>query len=138
MTDVRLPFLSDEWRAAVRELVAEHAGTAIDQPGLLVNITITDVPFGSGTLEMHSEHGPMVGLVEGHRPGADIELRTDYYTAKSMVMDASPDASLLQQGFESGAIAVTGDLARYRQWWVDRIADRSAAALDDQVRAFTA
>jgi hypothetical protein len=134
----RLPFLSDEWRAAVRALVAELEGSSFDQPGLVVNATINDVPFGDGTLELHSEHGPVIGWQPGHADGAAFELRTDYYTAKALVLDASVTADGLTQGFSSGAVDVVGDRTQYRQWWQARLHEGQAADLDDRIRAITA
>jgi hypothetical protein len=34
-------FLSQEWIDAIQRVKADHAGDAIDQPGLIVNATIT-------------------------------------------------------------------------------------------------
>ncbi|MCU0260714.1 MAG: hypothetical protein MUE78_06825 [Ilumatobacteraceae bacterium] len=137
MSNERLPFLSDEWRAAVRALVAELEGSSVDRPGLVVNATITGVPFGPGTLDLHSEHGPLVGWEPGHADGAAFEIRTDYYTAKALVLDSSPTADGLAQGFSSGAVDVVGDRARYREWWTERMHEARAAELDDRIRAIT-
>jgi hypothetical protein len=96
----RLRFLSDEWRAAVREMSDEElAGSVVDQPGLVVNATVTDVPFGEPTLHLHSDRGPVIGWQPGHSPDAAFEIHVDYHVAKAMVLDASATADALVQGF---------------------------------------
>jgi hypothetical protein len=134
----RLPFLSDEWRAAVRALSSEQSGTVIDQPGLVVNATVTDVPFGDGVLRLHSDRGPVVGWEPGHSPDAAFEIRVDYYTAKAMVLDATATADALVQGFATHAVEVIGDGSRYRQWWQVRLGHPGAVELEDRIRALTA
>jgi hypothetical protein len=134
----RLLFLSDEWRDAVRALSEEEAGSVIDQPGLVVNATITDVPFDDGVLELHSDRGPVVGWEPGHSPDAALEIRVDYHLAKAIVLDATATADALVQGFESHGVEVIGDTDSYRQWWRARLGHAGAVELEDRIRAITA
>lgn len=134
----RLLFLSDEWRVAVRAMSDEQAGSVIDQPGLIVNATITDVPFGEGELELHSDRGPVVGWEQGHSPHASFEIRVDYYLAKAIVLDATATAEALIQGFDSHGVEVIGDTSSYRQWWRARLGHAGAVELEDRIRAITA
>jgi hypothetical protein len=134
----RLAFLSDEWREAVHAMSDELMGSVIDQPGLVVNATVTDVPFGDGVLQLHSDRGPVVGWQPGHAPDAAFEIRVDYYSAKAMVLDASASADAVVQGFALQAVEVIGDRARYREWWQTRLGHPGAVELEDRIRAVTA
>ena len=134
----RLRFLSDEWRAAVREMSGELlAGSVVDQPGLVVNATVTDVPFGERTLHLHSDRGPVVGWQPGHSPEAAFEIHVDYHVAKALVLDASATADALVQGFATHAVEVSGDASQYRQWWQARLGSHDAVELEDRIRAIT-
>jgi hypothetical protein len=135
----RLRFLSDEWRAVVREMSDEQlAGSVVDQPGLVVNATVTDVPFGERTLYLHSDRGPVVGWQPGHSPDAAFEIHVDYHVAKTMVLDASATADALVQGFATQAVEVTGDTSQYRHWWQARLGHHDSVELEDRIRAITA
>jgi hypothetical protein len=136
---IRLQFLSDEWRAAVREMVDEQlSGSVVDQPGLVVNATVTDVPFGERTLHLHSDRGPVIGWQPGHSPDAAFEIQVDYHVAKAMVLDASATADTLVQGFATHAVEVTGDPSQYRHWWQARLGHHDSVELEDRIRAITA
>lgn len=129
-------FLSDAWIEQVRAVKAAHAGTPIDRPGLVVNATITDVPFGQGTIAAHSAHGPVIGWEPGHVPDAAFSITVDYHTAKAMVLDQTLD--VLDQAVTAGRLKVEGDGTAFREWWGSRIGNPDAVLLDDQVRAITA
>jgi hypothetical protein len=134
----RFRFLSDEWRAAVREMIDEQlAGTVVDQPGLVVNATVTDVPFGERTLQLHSDRGPVVGWQPGHSPDAAFEIQVDYHVAKALVLDATATADALVQGFATHAVEVSGDASQYRHWWQVRLGHHDSVELEDRIRAIT-
>jgi hypothetical protein len=134
----RLRFLSDEWRAAVREMSAEQlTGSVVDQPGLVVNATVTGVPFGERTLLLHSDRGPVIGWEPGHSPEAAFEIHVDYHVAKALVLDATATADALVQGFATQAVEVTGDASQYRHWWQARLGHRESVELEDRIRAIT-
>jgi hypothetical protein len=136
---IRFQFLSDEWRAAVREMVDEQlSGSVVDQPGLVVNATVTDVPFGERTLHLHSDRGPVVGWQPGHSPDAAFAIQVDYHVAKALVLDASATGDALVQGFATNAVEVTGDASQYRHWWQARLGHRDSVELEDRIRAITA
>ena len=71
-------FLSDEWFAEVEKLVAEHGADAPAGHPVVVNVVVTDSPFGDerqmhmGAKDGKGEMG--VGLVDD----ADVTLTTDY------------------------------------------------------------
>lgn len=129
-------FLSDEWHAAVRDIKADYAENPVAAPGLVVNATITNVPFGDGTIELHSDNGPVIGWEPGHAVGAEIEFELDYHMARALVLDETFDS--LEQEIASGALKIGGDQGRLRAWWKSRIGNPAAVELENRVRAITA
>ena len=129
-------FLTEQWIEAVRRIKADHVGDATDQAGLVVNATIRGVPFGDGTIEMHSSHGPVIGWEPGHVQGAEFEISLDYATARDLVLDETPNS--LELALHASEIEIVGDFDAFREWWHSRVGDDDAAALDRQVRAITA
>jgi len=131
------PFLSDEWFDAVERIKGNAAGNPVETAGLVVNATITNVPFGSGTVELHSSHGPMVGWMQGHADDPVIAMTVDYHTARSLILDDSPDMRVLDQAGTSGALSIDGDAGALRAWFATRRANPEAVAIEDSVRAIT-
>ncbi len=102
-------FLSDEWFAKVDELVGEH-GAAAPGTDILMNLTVTDTPFGAERLmHMGAENGRGHWGI-GHADGADLHLTTDYATAKEVFISGDPTAGM--QAFMSGRVKVQGDMAK--------------------------
>lgn len=130
------PFLSNAWIEQVAAIKARHAGNPVDQPGLVVDATITGVPFGAPTRELHSAHGPVVGWQPGHSPDAQFSFTVDHGVARELILDPSYD--VLDQAVTAGLLHVDGDAAALRTWWGHRIGNPDAVALDDEVRAITA
>lgn len=128
-------FLSPEWIDEVRRIKVTHEGTPIDQDGLVVNATITGVPFGDGTLEVHSARGPVIGWEPGHVADPAFSLTVGYHLAREMVLDRSFD--VLEQALNAGQITVSGDGSAFREWWQSRVGNPDAVVLDDQVRSVT-
>ena len=107
----RHPFLSDDWLREVDRLVEEHGGgEASSGVDVLMNLTITDTPFGAERLlHLGSTAGRGLwgqGLIEG----ADLTLTTDYATAKEIFVSGDPSAGM--QSFMSGRVKVAGDMAK--------------------------
>jgi hypothetical protein len=104
-------FLSDDWLSQVARLVDEHG--AAEAPGavdLVMNLTITDTPFGAERLlHLGSTDGRGHWGV-GHLDNADLALTTDYETAKEVFVSGDPSAGM--QAFMSGKIKVAGDMAK--------------------------
>jgi hypothetical protein len=130
------PFLSDAWVEQARAIKARLAGNPVDEPGLVVNATITGVPFGEPTRELHSAHGPVVGWESGHAPDAQFSFIVDYAVARELILD--PGYDVLDQAITAGLLRIDGDAAALRDWWSHRIGNPDAVALDDEVRAVTA
>lgn len=129
-------FLSDEWHTAVHEIKADYTGNRVEQPGLVVNATITNVPFGDGTLELHSDSGPVLGWEPGHVDGADLGFEIEYHMARALVLDETFDA--LDQEVAGGALTITGDPGKLRAWWSSRIGNPGILELEQRVRRLTA
>ncbi len=84
------PFLSDDWFDVVEKLVEEHGADAPAQANVMVNLVITDTPFGD---ERQMHMGATDGKGEwgvGHTDGADVTLTTDYATAKQVFVSGDP------------------------------------------------
>jgi|GEM_PF-719717 hypothetical protein len=132
-------FLSPEWIEAVGRLKHGREGSGLDAAGMVVNATITGVPFGSDAMKVHSLRGPVLGWEPGHADGAELAFVVDYFTAKALVIDPSPDFHALSQAIATGALVVEGDRDRLASWWRSaRIGHADAALLEDEVRAITA
>jgi hypothetical protein len=107
----KYPFLSDEWFAGVDRAVVEHgADTGVPHASVLVNLTITDTPFGEERyLHMGSKEGQGAFAI-GHADGADVTLTTDYATAKDVFVSGNPQAGM--QAFMAGKVKVQGDMTK--------------------------
>jgi SCP-2 sterol transfer family protein len=104
------PFLSDEWLAAVDALVETHGAEAPPGAEIVMNLTITETPFGAER-ELH------VGAADGrghwglgHAGHADITMTTDYATAREIFLAVDPATGLT--AFMDGRVRLQGDLAR--------------------------
>lgn len=104
------PFLSDDWFAIVERLVEDHGAEAPSAVNLVVNVTITETPFGA---ERQMHMGAQSGRGHwgiGHAQEADVTLTTDYETAKDILLSGDPTSGM--QAFMSGKVKVQGDLAK--------------------------
>jgi SCP-2 sterol transfer family len=103
-------FLSDEWFAIVDKLVEEHGADAPAHASIVMNLTVTDTPFGE---ERHLHMGAKDGRGHwgiGHANDADVTLTTDYVTAKEVFVSGDPAAGM--QAFMAGRVKVQGDMAK--------------------------
>jgi hypothetical protein len=76
-----------------------------------MNLTITEVPFGAGTIDAHMDTtSGELELDLGHLDGSDVTATLDYDTAKAMMVDADPQAAM--QAFMAGKIKLQGDLTK--------------------------
>jgi hypothetical protein len=104
------PFLSDEWFAVVEQLFEQHGADAPAQVEVLVNVTVTETPFGE---ERHLHMGARDGRGHwgiGHAADADVTLTTDYETAREVLI--SGDAQAGMQAFMAGKVRLQGDFAK--------------------------
>ncbi|MGH9064610.1 MAG: SCP2 sterol-binding domain-containing protein [Acidimicrobiales bacterium] len=105
-------FLTEEWVEQARRLREEYQGriTTTGEP-VRVNQVVTDVPFGSGTIDAHLESASGEIEIElGHLEDPDLTLTIDYATAKAVFVDGNPQAGM--QAFMAGRIKVDGDMAK--------------------------
>ena len=108
----KYPFLSDEWMDEAKKIREEYRGKT--QPvahKVKMNQVITDVPFGSGTVDAHMDTSSGEMEMElGHIEGADVKVTLDYATAKAIFVDGNPQAGM--QAFMAGKIKVQGDMTK--------------------------
>lgn len=108
----KFAFLTDEWITAVEAIVA---GTAADAAAataanLVVNLNVTDTPFGTDK-QFHMGSIDGVALMGGgHKEPGDVTLTTDYATAKAVFISGDQQAGM--QAFMSGKVKVQGDMTK--------------------------
>jgi putative sterol carrier protein len=103
-------FLSDEWIEAARKL-REETDEATTPHQVKMNLVITDVPFGDGTVEAHMDTtSGTVQLDVGHVDTPDVTATLDYDTARAMMVDNNPQAGM--QAFMAGKIKLQGDMTK--------------------------
>ncbi len=105
-------FLSDEWIEAAQGIREEYADSlTTTPPPMKMNVVITEVPFGAGSLDAHIDttDGEM-SLDLGHVDGQDLTVTVDYATAKAIFVDQDQQASM--QAFMAGKIQVQGDMTK--------------------------
>ena len=107
------PFLSDEWIAEARRIREEFRG-AESQPvanPVRMNQVITDVPFGSGSLDAHIDTtSGELEIDAGHLEEPDVTVTLDYETAKAVFVDGTMETAM--QAFMAGKVRVQGDLPK--------------------------
>ena len=104
-------FLSEEWIEAARKLRADGPAPATKPQPVKMNLTITEVPFGDGSVDAHMDTtSGELELDTGHLDGADVTATLDYETAKAMMVDANPQAAM--QAFMAGKIKLQGDMTK--------------------------
>ena len=108
----KYPFLSDEWLEAAKKIREENAGAgAPPAHAVRMNQVITDVPFGSGSIDAHMDtSGGDVQMDMGHLENPDLTVTLDYATAKAILVDGNPQAGM--QAFMAGKIKVQGDMTK--------------------------
>lgn len=105
-------FLSDEWVAAARKIREEtpQEQAAVPQP-IKMNLVITEVPFGDGTVEAHLDTtGGDVEMELGHLDDPEVTASLDYDTARAIMVDSDPQAGM--QAFMAGKIKLQGDMTK--------------------------
>ena len=102
-------FLSDDWFTKVHELMAEHGADAPATTNMMLNMVVTDTPWGEREMHMGSVDGK-AEMGQGHADGADVTLTTDYGTAKDVFVSGNQQAGM--QAFMSGKVKVQGDMTK--------------------------
>lgn len=108
----RYPFLSDDWVAAARTIREEFGALEEGVPdNVRMNQVITEVPFGTGTINSHIDTSS--GSLEmdlGHLDQADVTVTLDYDTAKAVFVDGTVTAAMT--AFMAGKVRVQGEMAK--------------------------
>lgn len=106
------PFLSPEWIEAARAVREEFEGKAsTTPPPFRMNHVVTDVPFGDGTIEAHTDTtSGGLSMDLGHVDAPDVTVKLPYSTAKAILVNG--DAQAAMQAFMSGQIKVEGDMSK--------------------------
>jgi hypothetical protein len=104
------PFLSDEWFAAVREIVDVREVDIPAHAEFGMNLVVTDTPFGvERRLHVSARDGKADWGID-HLTDADLTLTTDYVTAREIFLSGNPQAGM--QAFMEGKVKLQGDLTR--------------------------
>lgn len=131
------PFLSDQWLIEARAIHAEFNG----QGGTIahsvrMNLVITEVPFGDGTLDAHMDTSSgELELEVGHIDPADLKITVGYDIAKAILVEGNPQAGM--QAFMAGKVKVEGDMTKLMALTAGG-ADPSAAEVASLIKAITA
>lgn len=107
-----VPFLSPEWIEAARAVREEFKGKAsTTPPPFRMNHVVTDVPFGEGTVNAHTDTTSGDLLMDlGHINAPDVTVTLPYEIAKAILVNG--DAQAAMQAFMSGQIKVEGDMSK--------------------------
>jgi putative sterol carrier protein len=105
-------FLSDEWVAAAHEVREEFKGkVAPPAHKVKMNLVITDVPHGEGTINAHMDtSGEEMVMELSHIEGEDLTVTLPYDVAKAIFIEGNPQAGM--QAFMAGKIKVQGDMTK--------------------------
>jgi hypothetical protein len=130
------PFLSEDWIAAAREIRARHGARDAGGASVRMNMTITGVPFGSGTVESYLDTSSGNAEMElGALDDPDVTLTTDYDTARAMFVDG--DQAVAMQAFLGGRIVVQGDMMKLLSLNAALAANPDAADIAEEMLAIT-
>ena len=131
----KYPFLSDEWIEAAQAIRDDYEGEAASVPHVVkMDMVITEVPFGDGTLEAHMDTSSgEVEMDKGHIDNPDVTVTLDYETAKAIVVEQNPQAGM--QAFMAGKDKVQGDMSKLMAMGsgggVDPVAQEVAKRIQD-------
>ena len=131
------PFLSDEWIEAAQAIRDEYKGKVRPIPHVVrMNQVITDVPFGTGTIESHMDTSSgELQLEFDHLPDPDLTVTMDYATAKAIIVEGDPGAGM--QAFMAGKIRVQGDMTKLMAMQQAAEPDPAAAEAAARIQAIT-
>jgi hypothetical protein len=133
------PYLSPEWIEAVREIRGHHAAHLADRPRIVVNYTITDIPFlDGGTGQYHTDVRSPHFFEPIHDNDAALAVRTDYETARRLFRDSTWNLERLREGYRSGSIEIEGDIDLIPEWWTEAVGNPDELAMYDEIMMVTA
>ena len=130
-------FLSDEWMDAARAIREKYGSGEAAGPAIKVNLTITGVPFGEGTVESYIDTSTGAAEMElGQLDEADVSLTTDYDTAKTIFVLQDQAAGM--QAFMTGKVVVQGDMMKLMSLNATLAAAPNAVEVSEEIKAITA
>lgn len=130
-------FLSDDWMAAAKAVREKYADQAAKVTTIVrMNQTITDVPFGEGTLSvfLDTSSGDVV-LELGALDAPDLTVTTDYDTARKIFVDQDQAAGM--QAFMAGKIKVQGDMMKMMALQTGMPQDETAKLISTEIKDLT-
>ena len=102
-------FLSDDWFVTVTALMVEHGADAPTTQSMMLNMVVTDTPWGERQMYMGAVEGK-AEIGQGHNDAADVTITTDYTTAKDVFISGNQQAGM--QAFMAGKVKVQGDMTK--------------------------
>ncbi len=128
-------FLSPEWIDAARAIRDELGDPGTPPVAMVMNLIVTDVPFGASPLHAHLDTTVgVLALDEGHHASPDIIITVDWATAKALLIDGKPQAAM--SAFMAGKVRVEGDMSKLVAMQNQPIDERSVSVVD-RLRAIT-
>jgi hypothetical protein len=110
----KYPFLSPEWIERVRDIrqaYSVQSDTPSVDVAIRMNQIVTDVPFGDSEVKIYIDSSEgFIDIELGELEDAEITIRIDYETAKSIFVDL--DFQVAMTAFMAGKIRVTGDFTK--------------------------
>lgn len=103
-------FLSDEWFTAVAGLVDEHGAEGLESVDLVLNVVVTDTPFGGERQLFIATRSGRGEIGTGHAEDGDVTITADYDTAKEVFASGHPESAV--ELFMTGRLRIQGDLAK--------------------------
>lgn len=107
-------FLTDEWIEEARKIrsaaEADGGGLSVGH-AVRMNLVITEVPFGTGTLDAHVDTSSgLADIDSGHVDPVDMTVTVDYGTARAILVEGNTQVAM--QAFMTGRIKVEGDVSK--------------------------
>lgn len=130
-------FLTEEWvqeAKKIREELEGDAASTTPPHSVRMNMIITEVPFGEGTLNAHMDTSDGEMRMDlSHLDNPELTVTLDYATAKAIIVDGNPQAGM--QAFMAGKIKVQGDMtklmAMQQTGGVDEVAAKVATRIQE-------
>ena len=128
-------YLTPEWHEAAAPIRDRFSAAETDLKPLVANMTVTNVPFGDGRLELHSLPGLPNVFDPGHVDDAIVSLSLSYGLARLILFDTT--TMLIEMGFRSGEITATGATDELTAYWRTHIGDDVYLTMLEDLRAIT-
>jgi putative sterol carrier protein len=105
-------FLTEDWVTAVKAVREEFEGkVAPPAHKVRMNLVITDVPHGEGTVNAHMDSsGDEMVMELGHLDDPELTVTLPFDVAKGIFIEGNPQAGM--QAFMAGKIKVQGDMTK--------------------------